>query len=573
MSVQGEPGGSPDTSRSALDQALTDVVIKAQEALATQGRLRALLRASQAVVEELDLPIVLQRIVDVAVELVDAQYGALGVIDPARGGLEQFIYVGVPPAMAEQIGHLPEGHGLLGALIDDPHPIRLRHLSKDARSSGFPRHHPPMESFLGVPVRVREEVFGNLYLTNHSSGAFSAEDEQLVASLAATAGFAIANARLFADSRRRQTWSAATAEVTAALLALEQVDHLPIIAERVLKLSQAVHVRVVAPSDDPRHLLVRAARGAGAASVEGTHILARGSIAQSVLESGHPRLIDGEELEGMNPLLPEGQAPGTAIAVPLIAGGQARGVLVVVRDAVAARFTAADLEMVADFAGQATLAMELADARADRQRFLLLEDRSRIARDLHDHVIQQLFASGLELQSVAAAVPAGKSADRVARVVNQLDSAIAQIRTVIFALSSSSADRPDSVRHRIIDLVSEFGGGLEHTPVVTFKGQIDLAITADLAADVLAVIREALANVAKHSQAKQVSIRVAVDEGRVTVEVQDDGVGVPPGRRRSGLANLEDRAVRRGGAFSLETSAAGTRVFWQIPLEAESPAC
>ena len=573
MSGQGEPGGSPEMSRSALDQALTDVVIKAQEALATQGRLRALLRASQTVAEELDLPVVLQRIVEVAVELVDAQYGALGVIDPARGGLEQFIYVGVPPAMAEQIGHLPEGHGLLGALIDDPNPIRLRQLSKDARSTGFPRHHPPMESFLGVPVRVREEVFGNLYLTNHSSGAFSAEDEQLVASLAATAGFAIANARLFADSRRRQTWSAATAEVTAALLSLEQVDHIPVIADRVLKLSEAAHVRVVAPSDDPRQLLVRAARGAGAASVEGTRILAPGSIAQSVLESGHPRLIDGEELDGMNPLLPEGQAPGTAIAVPLIAGGQARGVLVAVRDAAAARFTAADLEMVADFAGQATLAMELADARADRQRFLLLEDRSRIARDLHDHVIQQLFASGLELQSVAAAVPAGKSADRVARVVNQLDGAIAQIRTVIFALSSSSADRPDSVRHRIIDLVSEFDGGLEHTPVVTFKGQIDLAVTADLATDVLAVIRETLANVAKHSQARQVSIRVVVDEGHVTIEVQDDGVGVPPGRRRSGLANLEDRAVRRGGVLSLDTSAAGTRVFWRIPLEAESPAC
>ncbi len=547
---------------------MTDAVAREREALATQGRLRALLRASQTVIEELDLSVVLQRIAEAAVELVNAEYGALGVIDPSRGGLEQFIYVGVSPKKAEQIGHLPEGHGLLGALIDDSRPIRLRHLSEDARSVGFPPHHPPMESFLGVPVRVRDEVFGNLYLTNSASGMFSVEDEQLVASLAGTAGFAIENARLFEDARRRQVWSAATAEVTAALLSLEQSDPLVIIAEHVLELVKAAHVRVVVPGGDPDHLFIRVARGVGA-TVEGAFIPATGSIAQSVLEGKHPRLIDSDELLELNPLLPEGQDPGPAVAIPLVAGGQARGVLIAVRRSGAARFTSADLEMVADFAGQATLAMELADARADRQRFLLLEDRSRIARDLHDHVIQQLFASGLELHSVAGTLPAGASADRIAHVVTNLDAAIAQIRTVIFALSSSGADQPDSVRHRIIDLVSEFDGGLEHTPAVTFKGQIDLMITEDLAGDVLAVIREALANVARHSQAKSASIRVAVENDRVKVEIQDDGVGIPPGRHRSGLANLEERAVLRGGTCGVDTTSAGTLVRWEIPCEVE----
>ncbi|HAM25798.1 MAG TPA: hypothetical protein DCP11_03615, partial [Microbacteriaceae bacterium] len=193
----------PDEPRAELDRALSELVARAQEVLTTQGRLRALLRANQAVVEQLDLPVVLRRIVESAVGLVGAQYGALGVIAP-QGGLEQFINVGMTPDEVTAIGHLPEGHGLLGALIDNPRPIRLQHLSEDPRAAGFPAEHPAMDSFLGVPVRVRDEVYGNLYLTNQSSGGFSKEDEELVTALAATAGFAIDNARLFAETRRRQ---------------------------------------------------------------------------------------------------------------------------------------------------------------------------------------------------------------------------------------------------------------------------------------------------------------------------------------------------------------------------------
>jgi GAF domain-containing protein len=260
VSARNDPISSADDQRSELDKALTDVVERANQVLATQGRLRALLRANQAVVEQLDLPIVLQRIVEAALQLVNAEYGALGVIDPARGDLEQFIYEGISPEVAEKIGHLPEGHGLLGALIDDPRPIRLEHLSEDDRSAGFPRHHPSMDSFVGVPIRIHDEVFGNLYLTNRKdSGSFSREDEQLLAALAATAGFAIENARLFAETQRRQKWSAVTAEITAALLSADQTDSIAVVAERVLEVAAASHVRVVVPTEEPGRLLIREA--------------------------------------------------------------------------------------------------------------------------------------------------------------------------------------------------------------------------------------------------------------------------------------------------------------------------
>ena len=239
----------PDDARGELDKALGDLMKRAQDVLATQGRLRALLRANQAVIEHIDLPVVLRRIVEAGVELVGAQYGALGVISP-DGGLEQFIHVGMPDELAAQIGHLPEGHGLLGALIEDPHAIRIPELADDPRSAGFPAHHPPMHSFLGVPIRVRDEVYGNLYLSNQATGEFSDEDESLITALAATAGIAIENARLFAETHRRQAWAAASAEITAALLSSDEVDVVSTLATRVLTLAEADIVWVLQATDE-----------------------------------------------------------------------------------------------------------------------------------------------------------------------------------------------------------------------------------------------------------------------------------------------------------------------------------
>lgn len=553
----------PDLPRDDLDRALGTLVGLANHVTATQGRLRALLRANQAVVEHLDLSTVLHTIVETAVELVDAQYGALGVLAP-DGRLEQLVQVGMSASEVEAIGHLPKGLGLVGALTDERRPIRLRHLAKDPRSVGVPAGHPPMDSFLGIPVRVRGEVYGNLYLTNKSSGEFSAEDEELVIALAGTAGFAIDNARLFADSQRRQAWAAASAEITAALLSSEQQDFFELLTSRTLTLADADLVCIVRLADDSRNLVVEAAHGGDNATLEGTMFPAAGSIAGSVIEGGQPRLVN--EAEALELAATPGRKTGPTMAIPLVASGKNHGALVVSRAPGGGQFTSTDLQMAADFAGRISVAMQLANARADRERMLLFEDRARIARDLHDHVIQQLFATGLELQSVAGTLPPGTIADRVSRSIDTLDATIAQTRTVIFALSATRSDTP-TVRHRIIDLVNELSSALPQSPQVEFTGPVDLSITGSIADDIVAVAREALTNVVKHASAHHVSVVTGVTESVITLEVIDDGVGASGVKRRSGLANLKERALRRGGTFSFDSANGQTRVHWSAPMD------
>jgi signal transduction histidine kinase len=554
----------PDAPRGDLDRALGTLVELANHVTATQGRLRALLRANQAVVEHLDLSTVLHRIVETAVDLVDAEYGALGVLAP-DGSLEQLVQVGMSPSEVEAIGHLPRGIGLVGALTDEQRPIRLRHIAEDPRSAGFPAGHPPMDSFLGIPVRVRGEVYGNLYLTNQSSGSFSAEDEQLVIALAGTAGFAIDNARLFADSQKRQAWAAASAEITAALLSSEQEDFVELLASRTLTLADADLVCVVRPSDDPQALVIETARGRDESRLEGTLFPKAGSVAASVIEGGQPRLVD--EVEALEAISTPARKAGPTMAIPLVVAGTAHGALVVSRSPGGGRFTSEDLEMAADFAGRISVAMQLASARSAQQMMLVLEDRGRIARDLHDHVIQQLFAAGLELHNVAGALPPGAIADRVTRSIDTLDATISRIRTVIFALSRNQGDNP-TVRHRIIDLANELSGALAREPQIEFTGPVDLVITDSIADDVVAVAREALTNVVKHASAEHVSLVVAVLESLVTLEVIDDGVGVSELKHRSGLANLQQRALRRGGTFSFDSAAGQTRILWSVPIGA-----
>ena len=556
------PLSFPDAPRTELDRVLDELVRRASEVLDVQGRLRALLKANQAVVQQLDLPVVLRRIVDVAVELVDAQYGALGVIAP-DGRLEQFIHTGMPPEAIQAIGHLPEGNGLLRAVIDDPRPIRLRHIADDPRSAGFPAGHPPMDSFLGVPIRIRGKVFGNLYLTNQRSGEFTIDDEELVGALAVTAGIAIDNAQLFAETNRRQAWATASAEITAALLASEENSPVALLASRVLTLSGAHLVCVMLPTADPTQLIVDTARGDGAESLEKMLIPAAGSAAGGVIEGRQPRILD--ELAANEAVPAAGPRLGPTMAVPLIAVGRVLGALVVSRKPQSVPFTPADLEIAADFAGRASVAMELSSARADRHRLLLLEDRGRIARDLHDHVIQQLFATGLELQSVAGMLPPGQTSERVDAAVAGLDTAIAQIRTAIFALTNSPRD---TVRHLIMDVVNELGPELPRTPQLGFTGPIDLVIRGELVHDVIAVVREALTNVVKHAAAEHVSITLTATERDVVLEVVDDGVGAPRAHGWSGLANLETRALKNAGTFSFASDDGETRLCWSALIRA-----
>lgn len=536
----------------------------------SQARLRALLVADRVVVEELDLERVLRRIVEVAVELIGCDYGALGVIG-ADGLLERFLHVGVDASTVAAIGHLPEGHGLLGAVIATAAPIRLDHLGADPRSFGFPPNHPAMDAFLGVPIRVRDRVFGNLYLTNPPSGRFTDEDEELVEALARTAGAAIENARLYDESKRRQRWILALAEVSSTLLSGGEDDALSIVVERVAMLAEAERVSIVVPTEDPATLLYRVSRGVGAEHLQGRRRPAAGTLAGAAI-SGR-RAVSADALPANRYF--EGQrASGPTVAVPLSEGDRTIGALTVARPVGAPRYSEVDMEIAAEFAAQASLAIQIARARADRERVELFEDRSRIARDLHDHVIQRLFGAGLSLQALAGRVERtdARLAQQIRDQIDSIDSAIAEIRTAVFALGSRDRDDRTSLRHRVLDVVTELGDALPAAPRLRFAGPVDLLVDGPLADDVIAVVREGLANVARHARASAVSVEVTTRDDAVEVIVDDDGIGVPEqSARAGGTTNLADRAVARGGRFTLEplvpgTRVPGTRLRWSVPL-------
>lgn len=546
-----------------LDAAEEAPSTDAGEAVLAQRRLRDLLRASAAVVERLDLEIVLRRIVESAMTLVNARYGALGVIAPDGDGLERFIHVGVDAPTVARIGHLPTGKGILGAVIDERAPIRLAHLGADPRSAGFPAGHPEMDSFLGVPVRVGDQVYGNLYLTQDGHGAFDHDDEELVVALAATAGIAIENARLYDAARTREVWSATAADVMAAMLEATGDDALDVIAEHVGALIDVDLVAVAVPHGTDE-LRITTARGAGAEAWRDRIFPAAGTLASRALATRRAASVDGQ------PPLFDGQAPlGPTVAIPLFAGDEPLGALTVSRRPHSPGFTDADVEMAFAFAGQAGVAIEVVRAREDRRKLELSRDRARIARDLHDHVIQRLFGAGLSLQAISATVDAEAAAE-IERQVDAVDAAIKDIRTAIFALGSGDRARSRLPRDRMLNVVSEMAAGMPATPRITFAGPLDSLVSAPIADDLTAVLRECLTNVTKHAAAETVEVSVGIDAGVVTVTVEDDGRGIPPSVPLSGLANMAERAQLRGGTCTVGPRAGGgTRVVWSVPASAD----
>ena len=559
----------PDGPRTELEAAISSLIAQSERVLRAQGRLRALLRATQAVMEQSDLTQVLRSIVEAAIELVGAQFGAMGVINAEQDGLEQFVYVGLSAEDAAAIGHLPTGRGLLGALITDPHPIRLAHLADDERSVGFPAHHPPTESFLGVPVLVRGEAFGNLYLTNPGSRDFTEEDEQLVEALALTAGFAIENARLLAETRIRARWMTAAAELSAGISSTPTDTALDLIANRVRDVSGAEQVTVLIPHPQDGRLQVGAATGPDEGSLRGAAFEPSSSFAGQVLDDGAAHFQPKQHTADHDPLLvTHNDVSGPALAVPLRTHAQFWGILCIARSPDAGSFSPAETEAAADLASRASIALELARAGEEAQRALLADDRRRIARDLHDHVIQQLFGAGLGLQALGSRLGPGPDADTLGVTIDQLDDAIGQIRTVIFALSHRDEE---SVRHRLLDVVGEVSGSARRPPAIRFTGPVDLIVRGDLADDVVAVARELLSNAIRHSHADHVSMEVAAQDGSVSVLVEDDGAGIDDGTPRSGLNNLDDRAAARRGQFDVSSSEAGTVARWTAPIASSTP--
>ncbi len=535
-----------------------------------QDRLSGLLGATRWIVSDLALDAVLRRIVEAARELLHARYAALGVIDPEGRQLEQFIHVGIDADTVARIGELPAGKGLLGALIDDPHPIRLDDLGDDPRSVGFPEHHPPMGSFLGVPITVRDEVFGNLYLTERLEGSFTEDDVELAQALAATAASAIDNARLYEESRRRQEWLQASALTTVRILASTAEDSLALVAETVHRLTAADVVTVVLPTADGLRLTVPVAVGESAGSLMGASYPLEGTLTAEVIASGEPVLDNGSEAVGavnLRSVMPT----GPVMVLPLAGRNAARGTLVVARLAGRPGFRAGDMEMAASFAGQAALALELADARRDFQRVAIFEERDRIARDLHDHVIQQLFAAGMSLQGIGLGL-SEPEARRVDQVVDSLDAAIKQIRASIFQLRDHLGPQGLGIRAAVLEVVTEISAGLVADPDVRFSGPVDTVIDSALADDVLAVVREALTNIARHAAAGSVALSLSATSTLLELRVADDGRGIGATTRRSGLANLRRRAEARGGGCEIEElrPGVGTVIRWHVPVDLDA---
>lgn len=569
----------PDQPRLELDELLAQVVERAQGVMAVQGRLRGLLAANQLITSDLALPAVLRHITEAARELIGARYAAVGVV-VADGFLAEFVHTGMSAATVARIGRLPQGKGLLGALIEDPVPIRLRHLAADPRSSGVPDGHPPMDSFLGVPIRIRDQVYGHLYLTDSTSGEFSTADEDLARALAATAAVAIDNARLYETSGMRHAWLLASAEVTRELLSVG-AEHdrdgggdgtgaggaLHLIARHVHDIADADLVMVVLPGSDDDMLRVGVAVGRGADAVTGTRVPLTGSLPGRVFISGLPvRVSSPDEQPGLVSGASEDFDIGPMLVMPLVGPKRTHGVLVAARLRGRTDFTPTDLDMAAAFANQASLAVELAEARAEQERVVMLDEHDRIAADLHDHVVQRLFAAGLSLQSVAAILGPGRATDRVLGTIRDLDDTISQIRTTIFQLHRVPGEEPRGVRARLLTVVSDVAPALGFTPTVRFSGLLEDTLGGDVVDDLLAVLREALTNVARHADAHAAWVDLTAEPTQLALDVRDDGIGISPGGRRSGLANLQRRADHHSGTLTVERrTPTGSHLCWAIP--------
>jgi two-component system, NarL family, sensor histidine kinase DevS len=552
------------TPTEPLADLLRSVLVRVEDLVAGEERLRSLLDAVSAVAGDLDLHATLERIVVAAAGLADAKYAALGVINPNGEGLVDFITYGMSPPTVAAIGDQPRGHGILGLIIEEPHPLRLHDLTGHPASYGIPASHPPMHSFLGVPVRIRDRVFGNLYLTDkRGAGDFTSEDEHAVVALAATAAVAIENARLFERLVRREKWLAATAQIQQRLLGtVDAATALAHIAEAARSITEAEMAVVVLEQDDAT-LRVEATAGPSGTPT-GTVLPREGSLSDVVEHGATVNLSEGLRLPGLEQL-------ATALLVPFSGPGGAGGALLVGSGtgAAARALDDDDLQALRGFAAQAALGMDRAQAQDDRATLAILADRDRIGRDLHDLVIQRLFATGLTLQSLARRSDNPALTADVSSVVDDLDATIRDIRGTIFALGHPEAE--GSLRRQVPALVSAAEPMLGFTPQVRLLGPLDSAVPDTIRPHLIAVIVEALSNVGRHAAASAVDVCVRIEgagaDAAVVVDIRDDGKGFLPHGGGSGLHNMRERARDVGGTCSFVSAPGeGTHVRWRAPL-------
>ena len=558
-------------ARARLDDLLAELLTRVGDVLDSQERLRLLLDAVVGIAADLDLDSVLERIVRVSCRLADARYGALGVLGagPDRR-LSQFITHGLDAEQRAAIGDLPRGHGILGVIIDSPEPLRLDRLADHAQSYGFPPNHPPMATFLGVPVRIREKVFGNLYLTEkRSGGSFTVEDEEIVVALAAAAGVVIENARLYEESALRQRWLEAAAEITAALLGeVDRAKALELVADRAREVAGALAAAVLLRQEGG-HLAIEVVSGDLTREPAESLTLGKGSIAAQVLDEGRSVPLTGPDVRAT--LAELGFATsgrhddlGQLLLLPLGSQGPAAGMLLMTWAAGDIGPRESDVVLLESFAEQAALALQVTQAQEDRGRLAVFEDRDRIGRDLHDLVIQRLFAVGLTLDNAARMTTLPDVSDRITGAVDDIDATIKDIRRTIFELSTPSSS--SDLRAELGEAVAVATNALGFAPRLRTEGAVDSLVGADLRPHLLAVLREALSNVVRHANATSVVVHLrAADD--VVLTVTDDGIGYVDNGRRSGLRNMSERAESLGGTVEVGQTGpgGGTVVVWRVP--------
>lgn len=555
-----------------------------------------ILDAVLALAANLDLADVLQSFVETCSRLTGAPYAAINVTDK-NDQSTTFVQVGVDERTAAQLEHPPGHHGVLST-IPARGTLILFDLMKDPAFKGFPPGHPPMHQFLGTAIRVRESVYGHLYLAE-KPGGFTEEDSRIVTALAAAASVAVENAQLYDLAARRERWLRAGQELTTLLLSGEK-DEEEVLQEIVSTsryISGADTAALILPGVRDR-LFIEFAEGWSAEDIIGTEVPPDG-VAGTALASGWGTLLDLSTAPGIR--VPVMRRFGPALYAPMGTVEDPVGVLVLLRQIDAEPFDETDLATAETFAGQAAIAMILASARQAQAESELASERDRIARDLHDLAIQQLFATGMQLETVRRRAARGVDATELVSIVEEsldnVDSTVRQIRAIVHALRDP--DAATSVVERLRREASLARTGLSFAPsmVITIDGhvvgsehtaglQVDEAVIDDLvsdglADDVVAVVREGLANAARHAHASSVQVTVDVTSthadampgvalpGDVAVTVVDDGVGLATvSGRRSGTGNLAARARQHSGTFTLEPNAegAGTVMRWTVPI-------
>ncbi len=565
---------SPDNLKDLLTE-----VRSLDSHMSAHGRVRSLLQAVLTIGSDLDLATVLRRLTEAAAKLTGARYAGLGVVDD-HGDFSEFIPVGLDKEQAARIHRFPHGRGVLRVPLHERAPLRLSDLSEHPDFEGFPEGHPHMSSFLGVPIQVRDEVFGNLYLADKVvGGEFNEEDEAMVTALATAAGVAIENARLYEEARLRERWLAASTEVTTRLLSgAGTADVLAHMAEQARDIGGADTAVIMLPDPHAQgHLFAEIANGPVAKEILGTAVAIHDSVCGWVYETGEAKGIPDLEQANCPMLSHRGYGPG--LVVPLGTPGNTRGVLVLGKLSDRPPFTSTIRKMLHGFSVQAAVALELAEARHDTERLAVLEERDRIAKDLHDVVIQRLFASAMTLMSTMRLITSPEAEERVQRTIDELDGTIREIRSTIFDLQNPPSRMDFSLRERILRLAENTAHSLGCHPGVSLDGPIDASVPDEIGEQLLAVLGEGLTNVARHAKATEVHVSVAVEEtattGRpttLTLTVTDNGVGLPEEGRRSGLRNLEQRAQALGGGFTARRQdGGGTVLVWRVPVSQAPP--